>query len=262
MGGLLRMVAGVVCAVLLVALVGCAASGGGRGASWTIQCLEAPGAVGAERLEEVATSLKRTPGIRPDDVFVQIGSDDMARLCYGSYRRPVDAKTGRRSNPADLRADLALIRELADDAGRRYFYMALPVRKPMPDVGDPAWRLGNVPAKYSLQVAAFEPTDDFGDFKEAAVAFCKLLRDRGYEAYYHHTEVGSLVTVGAFGADAVFAGVDGRTYYSAEVRKLQEEELLRYNLVNGSVHRVRSSEGELVPVPSRLVEIPRPPDGL
>ncbi len=262
MRGILRIASGACCGALLVTLVGCASSGGGRGAPWTIRCLEAPGATGAERLKKVAASLRRSPEIRADDVFVQTGSDGTARLCYGEYRRPVDAKTGKRSTPADLRGDLALIRELADDAGRRFFYMALPIRKPMPDIGDPAWRLSGVAAKYSLQVAAFEPTDDFGDFKEAAVAFCKLLRERGYEAYYHHTESGSLVTVGAFGSDAVFIGVDRRTYYIAEVRKLQEEELLRYNLVNGSIHRIRTPEGELVPVPSRLVEIPRSTDGL
>ena len=45
----------------------------------------------------------------------------------------------------------------------------LPVRMPTPDVGNPQWDLAHVPAKYSLQVAVFEPTDDFAEFKQAAV---------------------------------------------------------------------------------------------
>ncbi|GAG17303.1 unnamed protein product, partial [marine sediment metagenome] len=85
--------------------------------------------------------------------------------------------------------------------------------------------------------------------------FCKLLRKKGYEAYYYHGNACSIVTVGAFGPSAVITGSDGLTYYSSEVLALQREELLKYNLLNGSVYRVRD-EGVSVPVPSRLVEIP------
>ena len=46
-------------------------------------------------------------------------------------------------------------------------------------------------------------------------------------------------------------------HYSNEVLSLQRDELLKYNLVNGGVMRIKSHEGANVPVPSRLVEIPR-----
>jgi hypothetical protein len=204
--------------------------------------------------------LKRTAGIRPDDVFVMEDPDGSARLYYGRYRRLFDPRTGKDQMPARLRADLTLLRELGDSSGRRFFLQALPVRMPQPDVGNAAWDLSKVQASYSLQVAVFEPTGDFMEYKQAAADYCAELRARGYEAYYHHGPASSVVTVGAFGPDAVRNVSDGRvwqTAYSSEVLALQGDELLKYNRLNGYVYRTRNAEGALVPVPSRLVEIPR-----
>jgi hypothetical protein len=159
-----------------------------------------------------------------------------------------------------MRKDIDLVRQLGDQSGERFFLRAMPVRMPMPDVGNPDWVLKNVPATYSLQVAVFEPNDDFWEHKEAAAKYCALLREKGYEAYYHHGTSGSVVTVGAFGPDAVTTRQVGRkwhTYYSPEVLALQRDERLKYNLLNGAVYRVRDDTGAMVPVPSRLVEIPR-----
>ncbi|MGD2111602.1 MAG: hypothetical protein PVI86_19670, partial [Phycisphaerae bacterium] len=166
--------------------------------------------------------------------------------------------------PARMRNDLNLIRELGDSSGRRFFLRALPVRMPQPDVGNPEWNLASVSAKYSLQVAAFEPTGEFASYKQAAAEYCAELRERGYEAYYHHGPASSVVTVGAFGPDAVRSVSDGRvwrTVYASEVLALQRDELLKHNLLNGHVYRVRDVNGEMVPVPSRLVEVPRNEDG-
>jgi hypothetical protein len=204
--------------------------------------------------------LKRTPGVRADSVFVRDEADGAARLYYGTYYRRTDPKTGKRSMPRRLREDLALIRELGDGAGSPVFVRAMPVPLPLPDVGNPAWALKTVRATYSLQVAAFVPTDDFWEYKRAAAEFCALLRERGYEAYYHHGESGSVVTVGSFGPDAVITKIeDGtwQTFYSSEVRALQREELLQHNLLNGAIYRARDDQGNMTPVPSRLVKIPQ-----
>ena len=130
----------------------------------------------------------------------------------------------------------------------------------MPDVGNPAWALSNLSAMYSLQVAVFEPTDVFWGFKQAAAQYCQVLRERGYEAYYHHTDASSMVTIGSFGPEAVRRGAGGYTYYSPQVLALQRDEVLKYNIINGGILRVRNADGVMVPVSSALVEIPHPSD--
>jgi hypothetical protein len=107
-----------------------------------------------------------------------------------------------------------------------------------------------------LQVAAFEPGGAYENYKQGAVDYAKYLRDKGYEAYYHHGEAASVVTVGTFGADAVVKRA-GRTDYSDEVRALQRKESFKYNLTNGAVWYA-VIDGEKAPVRSLLVRIPQP----
>ena len=186
---------------------------------------------------------------------------DVARLYYGVYYRSLDPKTGKRTTPQGLIRDLELIRELATPKGQRFFLMARTVRVPTPDVGNPAWALSNLDAAYSLQVAVFEGTDDFWDFKQVAADYCAHLRKRGYEAYYHHASASSMITVGAFGEDAVRIPPTGLPYYSPEVIAMQQDEILKYNRLNGKIYRARTNTGEKVRVESRLVKIPSGDDG-
>lgn len=259
--------AGVVTAGL-GATSGCASGRGGesgfrfgrKGAPWTILCMELAGPNRLQHVEQFAQTLKHTPGIRSGDVSVRNASDGYARLYYGTYYRRIDRKTGKRNMPAQMRRDLGMLKELGDASGQHYFLRAIPVRMPTPDVGDPEWNLSNVDASYSLQVAVFEPTDEFWEYKRAAAELCAFLRRKGYEAYYHHSDASSVVTVGAFGPEAVIVKGPMKTYYSAEVRALQRDELLKYNLLNGAIYKIRNSQGEAVPVPSRLVQIPRRTD--
>jgi len=247
----------VMLALALPALfAGCAGAKSTR-ATWTILCAEMRGPNRAEVAEQVAASLKHTPGIRADEVFTMNGSDGATRLYYGAYRRPLDPESGRRPVPPDMRRDLDFLKELGTSDGRRYFLQAIPVWTPQPDVGDPAWDLRRVNAVYTLQVAAFEPTDNFLAYKQAAADYCAALRKEGYEAYYHHSSSASIVTVGLFGEDALEIRQDGRSYYSAEVLRLQRDEQLKYNLLNGHIYKVKNDEGQFVPVPSSLVLIPK-----
>ena len=156
--------------------------------------------------------------------------------------------------------------------GERYFLQAMMVPVPLPDVGNPEWDLREVEAMYSLQVAVFEPTDDFHEYKQAAADHCAFLREKGYEAYYCHASACSMVTVGTFGEEAVhggrvkatmrdergrpFSGISYVTDYAPEVVRLQRDELLKHNLVNGAVHRMVMPSGKSVPIPSQLVRIP------
>lgn len=229
---------------------------GSKGAPWTIECIELPGPTRLRDVQAFAESLKNTPGIRAADVFFADESDGFARLYYGRYVRNAD-KSGKRTMSPELRGDLDVIRQLAGPGGEHYFLRALPVPMPQPDVGKSEWKLQNAKGSYSLQVAVFEPTDEFWEFKKAAAEYCEYLRKKGHEAYYHHTRGSSVVTVGSFGEDALVRGKDDRPYFSAEVGRLQSDELLKYNVVNGAIHRVRDAKGNWVPITSRLVQIPR-----
>jgi hypothetical protein len=244
-----------------------------KGQPWTIMCVELKGPYAARHVEQLSETLKRTPGIRPDDVFVRHDDEGHSRLFYGTYYRRTDPQTRARSIPRRLQEDRRLIKELSGPQGERYFLRAMMVPVPLPDVGNPEWDLRDVDAAYSLQVAVFEPTDDFHEYKQAAADHCAFLRDEGYEAYYYHGSASSMVTVGAFGEGAVLGGrvtslmrdeggkpLSGVSYvtdYAPEVLRLQQEELLKYNLVNGAVYRVVSPDGRTVSVPSQLVRIPR-----
>lgn len=246
---------------LLFAAAFAAAFGAGQRADardgiWTIRCAEFNGPNGLEVARRFAETLKKTPGIRARDVFVMEGSDNVARLYYGKYRRRTDKKTQKRSTPKKLRKDMEMMRELVDEMSRRYFMMCVAVRYPVPDAGKPEWALRNVRGVYTLQVAVFEPTDNFIEYKKGASEYCAMLRKRGYEAYHHHTEVSSMVTVGVFGADAVRRGRTGPNIYCREVAQLQRDELMKHNLTNGAIIRVRNRARELVAVPSYLVKIP------
>jgi len=252
----------------LLVFAGCASGGskessgslfGKKGAPWTIQCLEIQGPTRMRQIEPFAESLRRTPGIRPKDVFVRDEPDGFARLYYGTYYRRTDPKTRKRSTPPQLQKDMEFIKQLGGESGQRYFLQALAVRMPMPNVGDPQWALSRATGVYSLQVAVFEPNDEFWEHKQAAAEYCEFLRKKGHEAYYHHASASSMVTVGSFGSDAVVNMPQGLPRYSAEVIALQKKELLQHNLLNGAVYYVRDDKGGRTPVPSRLVEIPRNP---
>jgi len=258
------------CAIgaVLLSLGGCVSGGksgrsggsffGAKGAPWTIRCLERTGPGRQTQIAQFAEALKRTPGIRARDVFT-FSDSGKTGLYYGYYKRATDPKTGVRDMPRQMRRDLDLIKQLDDGKGRRYFIAALPARIPTPNVGNPAWNLNNVTGMYTLQVAAFEAADNFSEFKQAAADYCEFLRGKGYDAYYHHADASSVVTVGLFGSDAVADDSQGQTYlrqYSRQVAKLQQDELLKYNYVNGGIVYVIGPDGSRTPVPSFLVKLP------
>jgi hypothetical protein len=237
---------------------------GQSGAPWTILCTEMAGPYRMQYVEHYAQGLRRTPGLDSDAVFYMDHSDGTARLYYGTYYRKTDS-SGSRSTPPDLARDVRIIKDLSVEGTHRPFAQALIVRKPQPDAGHPEWLLTKAPGKYSLQVAAFVPTDDFVEYKEAAAQYCELLRSKGYEAYYHHGPSCSIVTVGSFGEDAIRyrkMQLGGgpyveEPYYSPEVVALQKKETFSENLVNGGKVRSRINGKRAAPAASQLVPIPR-----
>jgi len=166
-----------------------------KGTPWTILCMERQGPGRQETIRRFAETLKRTPGIREEDVIIWDEPEhDVTRLYYGTYYRKTNPRTGSTDIPWGLRRDLRLIKDLGTPDGKPVFLLARKVRVPQRDVGKPEWELSrNASGKYSLQVAVFEPSDEFWEFKKAAAEYCELLRDKGYEAYYYHGDGASMV---------------------------------------------------------------------
>lgn len=239
-----------ICTCLAPILTGCAAP---RGASWTILASEMQGPHAVRNAERLAALLKQVKGFDARQVRVTHDNDGMSRIYYGAYVRKRNPQTGGLEIPADLARDLQTIKVLQLDEGGFPFALALKVPMPLPDTGHPAWSLTRVGQPYTLQVAVFE-AGEVGNHKQEAADLCAQLRAAGYEAYYYHGVDSSIVTVGAFGPEAV-RKVNGGYEYSAEVRALQQKENFRYNITNGKLLKVRRNGGE-EPVASQLVIVP------
>ncbi|MDD4888841.1 MAG: hypothetical protein PHU85_02835 [Phycisphaerae bacterium] len=190
------------------------------------------------------------------------------------------------------------VRAYREVGGARIFPLAYQMELPPPNPpAPPEHNLFAAPrnAFWSLQIAHFVDSGPSNpatkmmvlpasfNRKKAAVEACADLRKQGYEAYYYHGQKMSLVTIGAFPADAFRFIDDPRkpryekyepetdTYTDPRVAAIRDKKILsadgkedqpfRYNLENGlKVIRVdRLLDGRVVrrPWPSFLVEIPR-----
>jgi hypothetical protein len=228
-----------------------------RGEAWTIECFEVQGPNRRADAESLANVLRQTRAIEARRVFVK-HSKDHSRVYYGTYRVKRDPKEGTRKIDPKIWKDVALIKELVDDQGRRMFIGARRVPMPVADVGNPEWDLRNAEGLYTLQVGAYFADDNLTDFKQAAVDHVAQLRRNGYEAYFYHTDANSVVTVGTFGPEA-FTNQDGQAAYSSKIRSLQKKERFAYNLTNGAIWYIIEN-GERVPVRSLIVRIPTSED--
>ena len=105
---------------------------------------------------------------------------------------------------------------------------------------------------YSLQVAVFDE-EGGKQFREAAEAHARQLREEGYDAYYYHAQR-STVTVGLFLYEEAFTqeiGVADR--YSPLVRALQER--FPHNLFNGVVILERADGRTMREQPSIIINL-------
>lgn len=204
------------CAALLGGALGCQTDGGppafghagGPAAGveedvWAVRCITVPGPERQVRAESYATALKRVPGLKPELVQI-VNDEDGTAVFYGRYRRVygvgAEADTYQ---PHHLR-DLELIRSLRLETGDVWpFILATMDVLPTYRSGHPEWDLTDQEAFWSLQVAVFYNTDEFHSRRSAAEEYCRLLRESGEDAYYHHGPANSSVCVGLYPFEAV-----------------------------------------------------------
>ncbi len=222
---------------------------------WTILVRECLGSGHRREAEKLAEALKKSPGIKPERVYV-VHRKHNSRVHYGSYWRPPNKTTGRFDLTQEMGTDLALIKDLTT-SGERYFYDARISPTPTPDVGNPAWELARNPGYYSLRVAIFYNEPGFTDRKKVAAEYCAALREKGYDAYYRHTEIVSEVFVGHFGRDALVKGRKlGVVAHlpSKEVQELMKKEDFKVELRNMQVYSTRMGQRRTVQL-SRLFRV-------
>jgi len=247
---------------------------------WAIRCRTLHGADRVRLAESYAEALRQVAGLKRDLVQVFHEADESA-VYYGRYRRRYDARSGAESfEPSHLR-DLELIRQLSTTtpdpvAGTRIvwpFRNATMETLPTGLGRHPDWHLLRAPGCYSLQVAVFYNTEGMRQRKFAAEEYCRLLREQGEEAYYHHGAVNSIVCIGAFPAEAIqtyetpdpYTGIIRVTAKIVDQRMLELQKRFPYNLHNG--HRFYETRrdpqtGQTVrdPHASFAVYVPRPGD--
>lgn len=200
--------------LLMVALVGCNQSGGlsADAASadedlHAIRCISVRGDTRFQRSKEFAESLKMVSGVRTDAVQVY-DVDGISAVYYGRYVRTYDDKTGAESYRPDPLRDLEMVRSLSlTIEGRAVWPFVHATMAALPtQAGRLAkWDLTNNPGHYSLQIAVFYNTADMRSRKQAAEEYCKILRDQGDEAWYHHGDTNSCVFIGSFPKEAIQA---------------------------------------------------------
>ncbi|MFQ5806258.1 MAG: hypothetical protein ACE5I3_07405 [Phycisphaerae bacterium] len=248
---------------------------------WAIRCLTLSGPNRFRVANSYADALKKVGGLKPElvRIFHEAGE---SVVYYGRYRRLYNAKNGTEAFRPGHLDDLDLIRRLSlnvpDPAvGTRTvwpFRLATMDTLPTGRGAHPEWLLSNAPGYYSLQVAVFYNTEGMRQRKYAAEEYCKLLREQGEEAYYHHGRVNSSVCIGAFPEEAIqtFQYPDPLTGAIRVKSKIVDERVLAlqrkfpHNLHNGSTfyeitRDPKTGREHRDPHTSFAVEIPRAEQG-
>lgn len=228
-------------------------SRGGSGVEYTIVLLTVSGEGHARTMRRFEQETRRRTGW--DDLTVA-HKEGSSVLYWGTYRTLREAEE-----------HLQKAKDFRSAEGRQPFPRAMIVPLPGEDPGPPEWNLLNADGAYTVCVYQFhnEPQRGWYRRKEAAVEFCRKLRDEGHEAYYHHGPSTSSVTLGTFGEDAVKTVRDGETQRTVvtdpRAKKIMDTPRFKYMAVNAHEQIVTVADPETgkpkkVKARSRLVKIP------
>ncbi|MBI5865284.1 MAG: hypothetical protein HZB38_12390, partial [Planctomycetes bacterium] len=163
-----------------------------------------------------------------------------------------DRRDGKETYKPDPQSDLQMIRQLSVDVvvdgvsrAQWPFRLATLVDLPPPPSKHPEWELKNAKGYWSLQVGVFYNTPDMSSRRFAAEEYCRLLREKGEEAYFDHGAVHSCVFVGAFPKEAIqtFSRKNPLTGIQEVASRIVDEKMLAlqrkpdflYNAENGMI---------------------------
>jgi hypothetical protein len=175
---------------------------------YAIRCITLDSPDRFDLAARVERTLKQVQGLKPELVLVVHGEGSSA-VYYGRYRRELRGDRERFS-PDHLR-DLELVRQLSLPArnprgGSEFhwpFAQATLEALPRSSTAPADWDLAKADGYWSWQVGVFYNEGAMRQRRLAAEQYCKLLRDQGEEAYYHHGAEVSSVCVGLFPKSAI-----------------------------------------------------------
>ena len=187
------------------------------GAKYTIMCRAFPGTGSAAMATTSKDNLVRATGRRN---FYVVHEENQSTLYYGYYKEYQRAVDPKEAATAD--ADLAYLKNLADDQGvplfARSMFVPLPAADPVAPVEYDLARLDADKPKddpnrkyWSIAIAAFtadavpDPSgpDAGKNRKQIAVECVMAARKQGVEAYYYHGPSISMVCIGAWPQSAI-----------------------------------------------------------
>lgn len=219
--------------------------GGDGDGEWAIALGRVTGEGHADRAERIGERIAGAAGA--EDVWTSPDGDG-TMIYYGRY----DAR-----NDPIARADLRRWRGLhASGKMRLPILMLTPIenRSATGDSDISQYALENVASqgKYTYQVGMYD--EDYGDdFREAAEEAVRVYRDDGWEAYYWHGPVSSIITIGVFSEEA--RDPEKKTPEALRVEALARE--FPHNLLNGRTIRMTPPGGDPYDAPTFLVSMPR-----
>ena len=123
---------------------------------------------------------------RWEDVYV-VHKDKHSLLFRGNYTSVKQAEKYLRQ-----------AKDFVSKVNMKPFGQAMTVPLPGKPLGPPEWNIENVKCDCTVLIATFHNTDRIFERKKAAVETCRWLRERGWDAYYHHDLTDSGVMIGRF----------------------------------------------------------------
>jgi hypothetical protein len=168
---------------------------------------------------------------------------------------------GKYPSKEAAQGDLNRARNFRTRVGIQAYPKATVLPIPGSDTGPAEMNLANAKGVYTVLIATFH---DVPERRSFAVENCKDLRQKGEEAYFYHTAVESIVTIGTFDASAIKKVRAGPTTNMVINSKLIEQVLKKHPLMaeNGRSMRVLvpdilSGKAVWVDKPSYVIAIPQ-----
>jgi hypothetical protein len=248
--------------------------------TWAIRCITDRGPDRVRNIDLLAGALRQVKGLDAK-LVVAIHGDEESSLYYGRYERTFNSAREQHEYKPDPSKALELIRALnvansrlaESDPNNWPFRFATIAQLPVAAAteGRPEWNLENVSGSWSVHVAVFYNNDKMTQRKTAAVEYCALLRSQGVEAYYHHGEDKSSVSVGVFPRDSV-AVVEETDPYTGNLNvkyvivDKRIEEVMRahpHSYENGYLVSIRKQDPaspggyKKIPTPSFIIRLPK-----
>jgi|GEM_PF-559793 len=227
---------------------------------WTIRCVRLESPNHRESARHLANLLGKVPGLRARDVRV-VSDATGSTIYYGQYAKE-GSPSGGLVFPVQYQKDIELIRSLtAPEFQSPPFFYAAPEMLSSAEPAAPSGAEGEASTAkgtHSLLIAVFYNTPEFTQRKEAAEAYVKDLRGRGYPAYYYHEPLKSFVYVGDFTSSDLVRLPDGRMVYGPRVEALIARNPAEFQnqMENGQFVKQRLPDGTFAAPPALLMRLP------